>query len=400
VVGLAEDIVPGRLHEDALLPEGVRAQSDGELPSYRERLHAKHRQLLAALACAPRVVVSFPRGDLRRHSHRLPSRWLLPSLRALSDDPTLPATGWNRAPHDWLTSSPSYAGTITHTAVPASRQEWRVRAASAQHPLHDDVVDRAVAMLRARAADRLTRFDGNLTGAPGLPDYVADMRAVSPTSLEAYATCPHAYFVEHMLRIKPVEQPEELVTISPLTIGNLMHESFDEFVTEFAGTLPSYSQPWTQQQRRRFSEIAEAKARDLEEEGLTGHPRVWQHERDRILADLVWMLDDDDTWRRQRDARILTSELTFGMDGHDPVVVPVTGGRVRLRGSADKVDQGRDGRLYVTDIKTGTSRRFKGLSEDDPVLGGSKLQLPVYAYAARQRLGGPASHAEPVSACR
>jgi len=160
-------------------------------------------------------------------------------------------------------------------------------------------------------------------------------------------------------------------------------------VTEFADALPSFSEAWTPEHRRRFSEIAAVRARDLEAEGLTGHPRVWQHERDRILADLVWMLDDDDSWRRQRDARILTSELTFGMDGHDPVVVTVTGGRVRLRGSADKVDQGRDGRLYVTDIKTGTSRRFKGLCEDDPVLGGSKLQLPVYANAARQRLGGP-----------
>ncbi len=87
VIGLAEDIVPGRLHEDALLPERVRDQTGGELPSYRERLDAKHRHLLAAFAAAPRVVATFPRGDLRRHSHRLPSRWLLPSFRALSDNP-------------------------------------------------------------------------------------------------------------------------------------------------------------------------------------------------------------------------------------------------------------------------------------------------------------------------
>jgi hypothetical protein len=389
VVGLAEDIVPGRLHEDALLPERVRDQTGGELASYRERLDAEHRHLLAAFASAPRVVATFPRGDLRRHSHRLPSRWLLPSFRALSDNPTLPATGWNSEPHDWLVSSPSYAGTITQTPVPASEQEWRVRTASARHPLHDDDVDRAVTMIRARSQERLTRFDGNLAAVPGLPDYARDERSVSPTSLEAYAVCPHAYFMEHMLHITPVEQPEELVTISALTIGNLMHDSFDALVTEFAGALPSFSEPWTSEHRRRFAEIAETKARELEAEGLTGHPRVWQHERDRILADLVWMLEDDDSWRRERDARTLTSELAFGVDGHDPVMVPIQSGRVLLRGRADKVDRARDGTLFVTDIKTGGSKRFTGIKEEDPVVGGSKLQLPVYAYAARDRVGEP-----------
>ncbi len=62
---------------------------------------------------------------------------------------------------------------------------------------------------------------------------------------------------------------------------------------------------------------------------------------------------------------------------------------MRLRGRADKVDRARDGTLYVTDIKTGGSKRFTGITEQDPVVAGTKLQLPVYAYAARQRLGEP-----------
>jgi len=41
----------------------------------------------------------------------------------------------------------------------------------------------------------------------------------------------------------------------------------------------------------------------------------------------------------------------------------------------------------VTDIKTGGASRFKVLN-DDPVAAGTKLQLPVYAHAARQLLGG------------
>ena len=63
------------------------------------------------------------------------------------------------------------------------------------------------------------------------------------------------------------------------------------------------------------------------------------------------------------------------------------GARVRFRGSADKVDQARDGTLLVTDVKTGSQRTFRGIGEDDPVAHGEKLQLPVYAMAARAAHG-------------
>ena len=96
VVGLAEELVPGRLREDALLPERVRALAPGQLAPLRDRLDRQHRQLLAALAAAPERIVSFPRGDLRRSTTRLPSRWLLPSLRALSGQPGLRPPGGSR----------------------------------------------------------------------------------------------------------------------------------------------------------------------------------------------------------------------------------------------------------------------------------------------------------------
>jgi len=67
------------------------------------------------------------------------------------------------------------------------------------------------------------------------------------------------------------------------------------------------------------------------------------------------------------------------MKGFPPVAVEVPRGRVLMVGSADKVDQTRDGVLLVTDIKTGSARTFMVLN-DDPVAAGTKLQLPVYAH--------------------
>ncbi len=388
VVGLAEDIYPGRLQEDALLPERVRAASGGELASYRERLHTRHRRLLAAFAAATqRTVASFPRGDLRRSSRRLPSRWLLPTLRELSRDKELAASDWERADfRGTMGTSSSYAGELLTTDRLAHEQEWRVRSVKAAGSLDDDVVRAGLEMIRARAGAEFTRFDGNLTGVAGLPDFADSERVISPTALESYAACPHAFFVQRLLKVEQLEQPEDIVTISPADIGNVVHKSLDRLVIAYGGELPGHGEPWSQQQRARMAEIAEEVMGEYESRGLTGHWRLWQRERVRILTDLAWLLADDDRWRAEVRARVETSEMPFGMTGQPPIAVPLPDGRsVLMRGSADKVDVGADGTIHVTDVKTGSRRTFREITQADPFVGGSKLQLPVYAYAARDR---------------
>ena len=402
LVGLSEDLFPGRLHDDSLLPERVRLLTDGQLPSTRARVDLTQRSLLAALTCAGQVVASFPRGDLRRHTERLPSRWLLPTLRRLSGHPTLAATEWKQADGHrseqgsahWLSTSASYAGSLQTTDAPSTGQEWRMRDAwastvAAPRDLDDDVLTAALAMRQARESDEFTRFDGNLAGAPGLPSFADGTRKVSPTRLERYAICPHEYFVRRMLHVEPIQAPEEQIEISPMDIGNLIHESFDELISQCggAGELPGYGKPWTSQQRQRLQEIGRAKAEDYEKAGLTGHHALWTRTRDSLLATLDWMLTDDEHWRARLDARVLTSELAFGFGGHPEVLIGVDGGALHFQGSADKVDECSNGTLLVTDLKTGSAWRFAKLSEDNPVGGGEKLQLPVYAHAARARFG-------------
>ncbi|GAA0931778.1 hypothetical protein GCM10009554_15900 [Kribbella koreensis] len=395
VVGLSEDLYPGKVHEDALLPHRVREAAAPELASFRDRLDEKQRHLLVAFSSgSSRVVASFPRGDLRQSSRRLPTRWLLGTLRSITGDHALAATEWDQATYgDRLLTSASYAGSLTTTTLPATEQDWRVRALTAGLTLADDVVDRARVLLRARSGDEFTRFDGNLSGVPGLPDYALEDRIASPTSLESYATCPHAYFVERLLQVEPLEAPEDLLVISPLQVGNLIHNSLDAFVNRLSGSLPGFGEPWTAEQRSLLVAIGAELADRFEAEGLTGHPRLWQRERLRILGDLLVLLTDDERWRAEHDASVVASELRFGYDGEPPVEIPVPSGRVLLRGSADKVDLGKDGTIYVTDVKTGGFSRYESI-ESDPVAAGTKLQLPVYAYAARARLGEPTTPVE------
>jgi len=394
LVGLSEDLFPGQLRDDSLLPERVREMTDGQLPSTRAGVDRKQRSLLAAFSSASQVVACFPRGDLRRHTDRLPSRWLLPTLRQLSGNPSLAATEWEKAgignhSDRWLSTSPSYSGSLQTTDAPSTGQEWRTRAVLAHIPLDDDALTASLAMSKARESDQFTRFDGNLHGLDGLPDFAHGVRPVSPTALERYAICPHEYFVKRMLHVEPAETPEEVIEISAMDIGNLIHGSFDELITECSdrGHLPGYGAPWTDRQRQRLREIGAAKAFNYEAAGLTGHRTLWARTRASLLATLDWMLDDDDHWRAGQDARVLASELAFGLDGRPEVLIRVDGGELHFQGRADKVDQRRDGTLLVTDLKSGSASRFWNLSGDNPVEGGEKLQLPVYAHAARARFG-------------
>ena len=73
------------------------------------------------------------------------------------------------------------------------------------------------------------------------------------------------------------------------------------------------------------------------------------------------------------------------------------GRTLRVRGRIDRIDITRDGTVHVVDYKTGSRRGgYELLSEDDPVVGGTKLQLPLYGLAGRLAVKDPtaAVHAE------
>ena len=68
-----------------------------------------------------------------------------------------------------------------------------------------------------------------------------------------------------------------------------------------------------------------------------------------------------------------------------------------VRGRIDRVDVAADGTIHVLDYKTGGYHQgYRDLLGDDPVGGGTKLQLPIYGLAGRVARGDAAApvHAE------
>src|SRR5665213_1461303 len=141
-------------------------------------------------------------------------------------------------------------------------------------------------------------------------------------------------------------------------------------------------------------EIGEGICDRYESHGQTGRAVFWKRDKKRILADLERFLRADSDHRVAHGTRPVAAELAFGLGHSDlgTVAIALPDGRsVHFRGLADRVDVGDDGTIHVVDYKTGGSRGYGDLSEENPDAQGQKLQLAVYGQAARMLRSAPST---------
>ena len=398
VLGMAEGTCPSFRGEDALLPDEDRASAvAGELATRQQRLADQHRALLAALASAHRQsTMSFPRGDLRDRRSRLASRWLLDSAAQRLGRPLFSSDMEHLGPPVVETVA-SFAAGIGSAAVHGVAWERDVAAllhhvaeggSVPDHPLAAGDLGRGLTCTRSREGAVFTAWDGNVGGhdvpspATGTP--------VSPSRLETWASCPFRYFLGDVLRLSERDDPEDIVELEPAERGSLVHEVLERFIGDAIarpGGPPAPSSPWDADDHERIRAIAAEAFARREAAGLTGRPLLWRRTQLDVLAELDRFVEADDRHRAARGVTPLSVEMAFGTDGAPPVHLDLADGRsLTLRGRADRVDVGDDGRLVVLDYKTGKDR-YAALA-DDPVQEGRTLQLGAYAEAATARHGG------------
>lgn len=401
VVGMTEGAFPPRGLDDPLLPDDARRRAGSSLRLHAHRRLDERRDFLAALASAPECVLSFPRADPRAQRPTRPARWLLESASVLAHEP-LGADELLDAPAaPWLVAVPSFEATLLDGGQPAAAHEldlgwlrrWqRAGRAPATHPLTERMpsLRHGLAAIEARAGDRLGAFDGLVGPLPGLAPTAE--RATSPTTLEAWASCPFRYFLAHVLRVREVERPEATEALSAADRGSLVHDILERFFGQVGDIAPGRC--WSDDDRGKLLAIARECCDDAEARGITGWAAIWRVERRRIERTVLALLDDDEAMRRELGVAPRALEWAFGNDGNPPVGVDLGDGRcVAFRGRVDRIDMSADGhRAVVLDYKTGSSWRYRGLDRD-PVLGGRCLQLAVYAHAAELYAPGAELHA-------
>lgn len=199
----------------------------------------------------------------------------------------------------------------------------------------------------------------------------------SPSRLESYRACPLMFFIAHVLGLSPQEPPVEGLNVQQL--GNLYHRILEQVYR----TVPPPASP---DELDAALPVVANRILDAapQQEGFRA-TRWWQQTRQEIVANLRRTLlaleAERGCWQPRRWRHGL--EVAFGLRGQPPLLVRRTEGQFCVRGLIDRVDRAPDDRLRIMDYKTGGPTSF----DVRAVQNGKKLQLGLYALAARDALG-------------
>jgi ATP-dependent helicase/nuclease subunit B len=409
VPGLAEKLFPQRILQDPLLPDRARgALAAPGLATQAQRVAEERLALrLAASAAVAHLALSWPRIEIETARARVPSFYALEALRAAEgrlpglDELAQRAESTGGAHVGWPApqrSEEAIDDTEYDLAILARLKDADPTASmgAAAYLLGANV--HLARALRARArrwrkgwsiSDGLIDPDAETLAA--LARHRIGARAYSPTALESFAICPYRFLLQAIHQLRPREHIVALDVLDPLTRGALIHE----IQFRLLGTLRTGLQLPVQsaQLEKAFDHLDSAVARvaaDYRERLAPAIARVWEDAIEAIRLDLR-------EWLRRFAAApewVPTHfELAFGLPEQprrdaDPasVTAPVKVlDRALLRGSIDLIEQQMNGKLRVTDHKTGKVR----VPEEAVVWGGQALQPVLYALVAEAIFQNP-----------
>jgi len=408
VPGLAERLFPRKISEEPLLLDVQRAKLPG-LRVQADRVHEERMALRLAVGAASRaLVLSYPRLDLDQSRPRVPSFYALEALRAAEgrlpgfDELASKAEGVTAARVGWPAPE-SPADAIDETEYDLALRERRLgldeqaMVGTARFLLTANPhLGRALRFRARRWLPRWTEADGltpHVQGdlAPGAREAMAAQRlgarSYSPTALQSFSKCPYKFFLYAVHRLGPREDPEAIDEMDPLQRGSLVHEVQYELFRDLseAGLLPVTPERLAAA-RGVLEDVVDRVAERYRDDLAPAIERVWDDGIHGVRADLrEWLR------RTSEDASGFVPwrfELSFGLPARrdqDPSSLPdpvALENGLRLRGSIDLVERTADGRVRVTDHKTGKV----WVEEGGVIAGGESLQPILYALAAEKLL--------------
>jgi ATP-dependent helicase/DNAse subunit B len=218
-----------------------------------------------------------------------------------------------------------------------------------------------------------SQYDGDLRSLAGaFAERFAPRRRWSTSRLEAYRTCPFLFFVGSVLGLEAREEPVE--GLDARQLGNIYHHILEKL----------YQVPEAADLERLLEALEAVAAAVLDEAPMREGFREtawWEQTRAEIVENVRRSLEalaalEGDYVPHQQEA-------VFGLAGRPPLVVRDGRDSFEVRGFIDRVDRAPDGRVRVIDYKTGGPFPFTNRA----IAEGKKLQLPLYALAARDALG-------------
>ncbi|HJT77652.1 MAG TPA: PD-(D/E)XK nuclease family protein, partial [Gemmataceae bacterium] len=251
-----------------------------------------------------------------------------------------------------------------------------------------------VARLRFEERD-FTPYDGRFRD-PAVVAAVAGQfgpeKVFSPTALEDYIACPFRFFLQHVLRLEPLEEPREEIEVTRR--GQAFHRALSRLHRQLKEA--EVHQPTGAVEAHLRARLTEAVEEYVARAPSPASKVLWRLEGQRLLRAGArypghWQ-EFLDPWRPAGVApRPWLFEVDFGLPATNgeaaagPLVIRHGDSEVRVSGRIDRVDvaevAGGTG-FWIIDYKTGRSQHYTGTD----LRAFRRLQLTLYALAVEQVL--------------
>jgi len=401
VPGLAERMFPKKIVEDPLLLDEARQTLDVGLPLQADRVQRERLYLRLAVGAAnEQIVFSYPSVDLAKGRGKVPSFYLLEIARAsigvLPDFESLERTaagssgariGWPapKAPIDAIDET-EFDLAFLADALRRDTPEAVARGTARYLVDANPALARSLRAKYQRGLRRYSPVDGFVEPSTEarqlLSKHRLEARAYSVTALEKYAHCPYRFYLNAILRLRPRDVSEPPTHLDALTRGHILHDAQFHIVErlEEASLLPVRPENLSEVLPL-FELVLDEITEKFHEELAPAIERIWRDELERIRFDLRG-------WLRREAAATdgyvpYRREYTFGMRPRGPAdpsstldVAKLDSG-LRLRGAIDLVERRGDGKVRVTDHKSGKA----WMPESAILNGGESLQPVLYTLA-------------------
>jgi len=372
IVGLDDNTFGRHASDDPFFPDSDReaVERDGSTRISMTSSFARSRQWYLEYALSNSVghrCLSYAFYDPSDGREQFPSAALLGIMARHSiRDTDLPIVSWipgNKSKSCFLDRTDVYLALGKNTRAIADLERLNRNLAAGR------------LAIRARELPDWSGFDG-LISRKGLdPDLTG--QEVSASRLETLFSCPYRFFLRYVLKASRPDEIDEGVWISPLTRGRIVHEGLrrwveptvrDQIITAPVDGLSSL-----------FTSLVDDYA------ALSAPPNAAVYEKELHYFRRISLLYMADRTSNRGNyvplgvERVISSREQDSTD-HENLSVQIDLGNehINLTGRIDRIDVDPDGRLSITDYKTGSDGSYES---EDLLGGGVHLQWALYAYA-------------------
>lgn len=393
IVNVNERVFPRHIREDAFLRDAERRFLEADL-GYKvtEKLAGFEEEkllfwLLANAATERLTLLTLRSDDTGRPV--IPSLYLDEIRQAAQECQSaalsIPRRWTQRQAHPRLPHFQSEWLNPREMVVGAGLTRRRVALPLLRRLPGGDLLPKGLEIVRCLDSGRpaLGDYDGVIGHVPSVWQRL--IQRVAPTGLRSYGICPFQYFARQVLRLRSIEEPEEIGEVGPVEVGTLAHAILRDVHRAWHAEGIT-SDGW------RAVDVTAGLARaaaphfhDYARTHPVGYPFLWDVTQARLLDLLSRVVQEDLQDLRNGGWRPILFESPVQADV--PVALPTGSETLHCEGQIDRVDWSAAGKTYrILDYKYKTSRTAKTL-EKNLILAavrGREWQPPFYLLMAEQ----------------